>query len=219
MEVKQIYKNLYLYIFPNQFELCSTFFRLQEFYESPIRKIRGKYFTYENFINTYAYLKTKKDKKVKFTYFSDWNGFNVPGNIVANFEEKFNNNYTDKETKLLTELGNLTHNNFYLIGVVKGQEETIKHEIAHGFYYLNKAYKKEMSVLIKQLSKRIQKQIKKKLLSLGYCKQVVKDETQTYLSTGIEKGMISIFDYILHWNLLQKFKRVFKKYYKEIDEK
>ena len=41
MKIKEIYHpNLFLYTFPNQYELASTFIRLQEFYESPYKQIR-----------------------------------------------------------------------------------------------------------------------------------------------------------------------------------
>ena len=142
MEVKEIYKGLYLYTFPNQFELCHTFFRLQEFYESPIKQIRNKYFTYEDAITYYAY---DNKENPEFTYFKDWAGFNVPGNIVGDFEDLFCKDLTNKEIELLTESGTHEAEDYYIIGVIEGEENTMKHEIAHGFYYLNKAYKKEMN--------------------------------------------------------------------------
>ncbi|MHA1757230.1 MAG: hypothetical protein ACTSVV_10705 [Promethearchaeota archaeon] len=214
MQVKEIYKGLYLYTFPNQFELCSHFFRLQEFYESPIKQVRGKYFTLEDAITYYAY---DQKEEPKFTYFEDWAGFNVPGNIVNNFYRIFRTTLTNKERALFDEIiFEKEHEDFYLIGVIEGEEETMKHEVAHGFYYLNKAYKKEMNKLIKELPQRMKDRIKKELLSLGYCKQVVKDETQAYLATGIREGMVSIIDYTLYWNLIKKFEKVFKKYYAKI---
>jgi hypothetical protein len=215
MKVKQIYPGIYLYIFPNQFDLCSTFFRLQEFYESPIKKIRGKYFTYEQAIDAYAYLDLERKETPEFTYFEDWNGFNVPGDVVLNFNFLFQD-ITKKEEKILNKIDYSKAEDFYILGVVKGDEETIQHEIAHAFYYLNKEYKKEMNNLLKQMPKRMRKRIEKELLSIGYCKQVLKDEIQAYLSTEIREGMISIIDYTMYWHYLQKFKKTFKKYYKEI---
>jgi len=210
MKVEEIYKGLFLYSFPNQFELCHTFFRLQEFYESPIKQIRNKYFTYEDAITYYAY-----DQKEEpfFTYFEDWNGFNVPGNVVDKFIDLFADRMTDKEITLLDLFFTKNRGKYYIIGAVEGEEDTMKHEVAHGLYYLNKKYKRDMNKLIKALPNRIKEKIKENLLSIGYCKQVVKDETQAYLSTGIREGMLNIFDKIIYWKLLKQFKATFEKYY------
>lgn len=213
MKVKEIYPGLYLYTFPNQFELCSTFFRLQEFYESPIKQVRGKYFTLEDAITYYAY---DNKEKPEFTYYKDWAGFNVPGNIADKFFYKFGTDMTCKEGALFDEVIDCYGENFYLIGVEEGDEHCMKHEVAHGFYYLNKAYKKDMNKLFKALPKRIKDRMKQKLLSIGYCRQVVKDETQAYLATGVRKGMVSILDKIIYYKLINKFKTTFERYYKEI---
>lgn len=212
MKIKEIYPGLFLYTFPNQFELCSTFFRLQEFYESPIKQVRGKFFTYEDAISYYAY---DQKENPEFTYFSDWAGFNVPGHIVNKFDELFGKDVTPKEVSLLTETEE--KKKYYLIGVVEGEEDTMKHEIAHGLYYLNRKYKKEMNKLIKALPQSMVDSIREELLDLGYCKQVVKDETHAYLATGIRWGMVSIINYMIHYRLIGKFKKTFEKYYQEIN--
>ena len=92
----------------------------------------------------------------------------------------------------------------------------MKHEVAHAFYYLNKVYKKEMDKLIRVLPKRMKDRIKKELLKIGYCKRVVKDEIQAYLSTEIREGMISVIDYTINYKKIKKFQKTFNKYYEEI---
>ncbi len=213
MKIKEIYPNLFLYTFPNQYELASTFIRLQEFYESPYKQIRGKYFTLEKFMDLYA----KDQKDNKFTYFSDWNGFNVPGNIVYNFEDKFCQDFTDKEIKLLSPIGDLYKKNFYIIGVIKEGKDTIEHEIAHGLYYLNEDYKSEMSRIINNMPKIMKKMAEKYLLDNGYCKSVLKDELQAYFATGISRNMICIWHYIIFKSYILKIKHVCKKYYEEFE--
>ena len=207
MKVKEIYPNLFLYIFPNQYELASTFIRLQEFYESPYKQIRGKYFTLEKFMDLYA----KDQKKNKFTYFEDWNGFNVPGNIVMHFQYMFLNNITEKEEKLFSKITYL-NGEFYIIGVDNKGKNTIEHEVAHGLYYLNKDYNKQMSKLMKEMPKPLRSMAEKYLLKIGYCKAVLKDELQAYFATGIDKGMISIWYHVIYQSYIQKIKRVFKTY-------
>lgn len=212
MEVKEIYPNLFLYTFPNQFELCSTFFRIQEFYESPIKQIKGKYFTYEKIISYYAY---NQKSTPDFTYFKDWDGFNIPGNVIKKFIEIFNFNLSDKELTLLAPVEN-KQGKFYIIGAIDNDTETIKHELSHGLYYLNPRYKKEMNALFNKLSKYTQNSIKNGLVKAGYCSQVIKDETCAYLATGIRKGLINIINYIIDFNTIIQFKKIFNKYYVQI---
>lgn len=213
MKVKQILPGLYLYTFPNEFELCRTFFRLQEFYESPMKKLRGNYFTYEQAISAYAYYDKKKPE---FTYFSDWIGFNVPGDVIYDFNVLFQDK-TVKEYKMLDKIDySKRDGKFYIIGVVEGEENTMKHEVAHGLYYLNKEYKREMNDLLKQVPKNLQSKINKWLKKSSYCKSVYKDETHAYFSTGFNKKTLTKNQEKLHKNLIKKFKTTFEKYYKKV---
>jgi len=212
MKCKEIYPNLFLYTFPNQYELASTFIRLQEFYESPYKQIRGKYFTLEQFMDLYA----KDQKGNKFTYFEDWNGFNVPGHIVDDFHDQFESDFTDKEIKLFEELDDQV-DDFYIIGVVNKGKDTLDHEIAHGLYYLNDKYKKDMSELITKMPIPLRSRAEKYLKSIGYCKAVMKDELQAYFGTGLDKDMIPIWYHFIYQSYIEKIKRVFINYGKEIN--
>jgi hypothetical protein len=212
MKIKEIYPNLFLFTFPNKFELSSTFFRLQEFYESPIKKLKGKYFTYEQAISCYAY---DKKEYPDFTYFDDWDGFNVPGIAIKRFIKLFNGDLTEKELTLLSNIPK-TNKKFYFIGAIQDDEDILKHEIAHGLYYLNKEYKDKVDILIKILPTKIKNQIKDILLEEGYCKTVIQDETNAYLSTDVLPGMVTFLDYMLYWNIIRKFKVLFETYFKEI---
>jgi hypothetical protein len=216
MKSKEIYPGLFLYIFENQFDMCSTFFRLQEFFESPIKQLRGKYFTYEKGIEYYAY-----NNKVEplFSYFADWGGFNVPGKVVNKFKKVFKDDLTEKELALLNGIPTFPEkkaDKYYLIGCEVGEEENLKHEVGHGLYYLNKKYRQDMNRLIKLLPERIKLRIREKLLAEGYCKLVIKDEIHAYLATGVIEGMLKWYDYILHGTLLKQFKNTFEKYYSEL---
>jgi hypothetical protein len=102
----------------------------------------------------------------------------------------------------------ITGGKFYLIGALKGHTDVIKHEIAHGMFYLNPEYKDKMSKLVAELSSKSRNHIFKRLKEMGYTKEVFIDETQAYLSTsggssfGQDKNISTPFIYI------------FKKYYK-----
>ncbi len=213
MNVKEIYPNLFLYTFPNQYELASTFIRLQEFYESPYKDIKGRYFTLEKYMDRYA----KDQKDNKFTYFEDWNGFNIPGNIVLKFAQLFQNNLTKKEKKLLSKfMKTIVHQGFYIIGIVDEKDNTLEHELTHALYYLNEDYTKQMSLLVEQMPKPLRQRAEKHLKEMGYCKAVMKDELQAYFATGLDKGMISIWYHIIYQSYIQKIKKIFKTYSKDI---
>ena len=60
---RKIGNNIYLLMFENQFELCSTMLRFQEYYESP--KFKNKIFTLEEYKKWYS----KGNKKFTYYYF------------------------------------------------------------------------------------------------------------------------------------------------------
>jgi hypothetical protein len=87
-KLKEIYNRIFLVTIKDQYDLAMTFCRLQEYYESPFKQVRGKTFTMTEFQRMYA----KKFGDGVFTYPVDWAGFNVSGEVVdefmsANFED------------------------------------------------------------------------------------------------------------------------------------
>ena len=100
--------------------------------------------------------------------------------------------------------------------VIENDKQVTEHEVAHGLYYLNKEYKKEMVSLINKMPKGMRKMAEKSLINVGYCKSVLKDELHAYFATGIRKRMICIWHHIVYQRYIQKIKGVFKRYYKEV---
>jgi hypothetical protein len=153
--------------------------RLEEFYESPFKEIAGKYFTLDYYMDLYA----KRNGNV-FSYYQDWNGFNIPGNSVLAFYDAFKFDLRPKEVKILGHLSEMISSNnpnFYIIATHK--DDDVDHEIAHAMYYLNPEYKKECDKIYKTVPKQFKDKINKKLKEYGYSNKVYKDETQAYLST------------------------------------
>jgi hypothetical protein len=220
IEKKEVYPNIFSLRFNNQYETCSTFLRLQEFYESPFKEIKGHVFTLETYMDRYA-----KDKG-NFTYTSDWGGFNVPGHIVQKFFKDYRDAsepFLNKEYYLHEILEDQIYGDkkFYVIGHYEKdnlpdwtKEEdfhsTLAHELAHGLFYLNPKYKKTCLSLIEALPEKIKSKMSDKLLNTGgYCKAVLKDEFQAYLSTSDADFLKSIFGVGLH-RASQPFKKTFK---------
>ena len=167
---KKILNDIYLVHFKTQHEMASTFLRFQEHYESP--KFMNKIFTLREFKQWYV------KRKGKFTYYKDWDGFNIPSSIFDLFRKGKFNPLSSKEKLLLKLFKNETHN-FCIIAVHgKAHHHMLKHELAHALFYTNKKYKKKMLNIMKKYNL---KQLKKELLSWGdYSNKTLLDEVQAY---------------------------------------
>jgi hypothetical protein len=204
MKLIQKTDNIFQIEAETQYLLCMTFIRLQEFYESPFKDIRGRYFTLERYMDRYA------NENGNFTYPTDWNGFNVPGNVVRDFFDPYTFNFaydmSKKEYLLYHELLNLDligpksnpKKKFYLLGThtEKGEEknEALDHELAHAFWYLDSRYQRAQKENLGTLSKTATVQIHSALKWLGYTEEVFQDETQAYLSTCDAEYLEDIFE-------------------------
>jgi hypothetical protein len=212
VEKKELRKCIWSLRFRNQYETCSTFLRLQEFYESPFRGIRGCVFTLEEYMDRYA------QETGNFTYTLDWGGFNVPGQVVRNFFKSFEGMLLEKEKMLYDLLADQVRGSepFYVIGHYEpdaewSYESTLAHEVAHGLYHLNGSYKKKMLKLVAEMPEKARTQMENKLLgSGGYCRKVLKDEIHAYLSTSSPEFLKRYFKVPL-----VKVSKPFKKLFRE----
>lgn len=205
IEKEEIRENIFLLKFKNQYEITSTFMRLQEFYESPFKSIKDHYFTLENYMDKYA------QKNGNFTYTQDWAGFNVPDNYVRNFYEIFKHDLLNKEKTLYEKIKSqiISDKKFYLIGIY--ESDSLEHEISHGYYYLDNEYKTVMDTIISSSDQSFIKKIKSSLKKIGYCKERMDDEIQAYLSTEDNERLSNMLDVKIPHKLSLKFKEVFEK--------
>lgn len=186
--------------YKTQHDLCSTFVRVQEFYESPFDGIRGNYFTLDTFIDAYA------EKNGQFSYFSDWGGFNVPGNALIEFRDKFHWDFREKETVLYDCIGRdheenfiyYRNPNFYVIGTfgdsVDEAREYVIHELAHAYYYLEPSYRESQDSIYDNLPGDVKAKVGVVLIDMGYTEGVIRDETQAYFSTDCDETLAARFD-------------------------
>ncbi len=150
-------------------DLTKTMLRFQEHFESP--KFKDKFFSLEEFKTWYA--STTKSKK--FTYYSDWSGFNFPSKILKPFYEgKFDPLTAEEKTilDLLREEGD----KFYVIATFKNED--VKHETAHARFYVDAEYRKQVKKVVKTIDT---KPLFKVLKGMGYDKSVLIDEAHAYL--------------------------------------
>ena len=187
-KLEQIVPKVFLVTIKDQYDLAMTFCRIQEFYESSFKEIKGKAFTIAELQRLYS----KNFGHGAFTYPLDWAGFNIPGNIIYNLYHsdliKDHNEYDDVFEKILNKIGSEIEQDdkYYVIGSEPNNKDTINHELAHAFYYLYPAYKKKADLITDQLPQKIISGITSYLLSIGYNKKVLKDEFQAYLCSNAD---------------------------------
>lgn len=119
--------------------------------------------------------------KGKFSYFEDWAGFNIPGEILRPFYEGKFDPLTEKEKNLLKMLHDVA-GRFYVIGSVAGNPNDLLHEVVHGLFYVYPEYRRDVVARLKGLG---DKHIRERLLqSDGYDESVLDDEVNAYAVTG-----------------------------------
>lgn len=195
---RKVAPNIYLISFDNITNMCMTLLRFAEHYESP--KFRNKIFTLKEFK---AWYRTTRDGK--FTYYKDWAGYNIPSYVFVPFKQKKFHPLTIREKLFLNIIGNIK-DPFYIIVATKGQKGTIRHELAHGLFYTNKKYKAQVLKILPQLNT---KSVRKELLKVGYCKEVLQDEYNAFIVGGDEW----MFD---EERVMTKLNKLFDKYISEV---
>lgn len=186
--IKEVKPNIFAVIVKDRYDRAMLFCRVQEYYESPNPKFRGKNFS------IWDYMKWYNDKYGKgFSYGADWSGFNIPWKIINECIcklNKFESPYDHTMNEISYEISKRSTNGYVIAcGDVKG--DTFKHEICHGLYYADKEYRKRVDNITKQLPKNHYNIFKKNLLEMGYTTKVVDDEIQAYLQYGYENKSFS----------------------------
>ena len=216
MKCKKLGKQLLLFKFKTQKEITMTFFRMEEYYESPIKGL------YQNKFNVFDFLNESMDDDGKIDYFSKWIGFNIPGHSIKDWSELHCPNYTPKEMEVLNHINSKVDVSqpFYIIAAKEGNTDVMDHEIAHALFYLEKGYKARMSGLnlhFKQHWPKQHKKVQDWLKKMGYNKSVFTDETQAYMSTSNKKELTKKFgftstEYAEMNRVLREFRMVLQEY-------
>lgn len=209
IEKKTITDKIFLLIFDNQLDITSTFLRFQEFYESP--EFSGKIFTLEEYQKWYT------AEKGSFSYYEDWNGFNIPSHILKPFYEGKFDPLSEKEKQLLALFEN-QQGSFYIIGTHKGAkniEALLRHEIAHGLYYSNIEYREKIkNALVGYDTEKVKDNLRSKS---GYNEDVLDDEVHAYIIDG-SKSSGDIIKNVPD-QLITSLQNIFNQYYIDIDVK
>lgn len=188
MNVQLINGNIICFIAQTQYEMTSTFVRMGEFYESPYPNILNKFFTLDEFMDTYS---ANNDDKLE--YFDYWQGYNFPGSTLLQFIDAFKYNLRPKELYVVDMIKRNVdlNSSFYVIASVGNI--ALNHEYAHAQYYLNIEYKEQCEKIYNNMSKKSRNIIETYLTDNGYNEFTFGDETQAYLGTNTNKEMFDSF--------------------------
>ena len=117
-----------------------------------------------------------------------------------------------KQEQKLVDFCKKASENSYVIGTTSSAEyfeETIKHEFVHGAFYTNLEYRKEVIACIKNFGI---EPIDKCLLKMGYCNEVLTDETNAYVL--VEPDTIQEYVSVNNTkNLRDNLDKIFVKYF------
>lgn len=209
MKIKEILPQVFAIVVPDNYERAMLFCRVQEFYESPSKKIRHQKFSIWDYFRWYS----KKKGNGCFSYTSDFSGFNFPL-IVAKKCFEMNDIETpyDEQMKSLVDKLFVSGERQYMIGVDSLSNCTFQHEMAHGLYYTNIEYQSSMDEITEGISDFDSGKFKRNLKEIGYCSSVYRDEVQAYMSTEINKKITK--GVVNKKKLHQKYKSIFKRYKK-----
>lgn len=178
---KQPYNSVWVWA-DSQDELGLTFMRFQEHYESTNPDFKDKIFTQGQLKRWYS------ETYGSNSYHSHWVGFNFPSKVLIPFKEGLFDPLTTEEQKLL-ELFKYRSDNFYIIGAQNNS--TLRHELAHALYASNPKYKIEVDNFLKKNQKKL-KSTNLYILSKGYCKEVLNDEIQAYITDNDDNELINV---------------------------
>jgi len=171
-------EKIHLLTFENQKDITSTFLRFQEYYESP--NFRGKIFSLDEYRQWYVKTSPNGIRTGEFTYYSDWNGFNIPSYVLKPFYDGKFNPLSEAEEKLL-EIFKNEDGVFYIIGIHKENkkiDQLLTHETAHGFFHTNDDYRNNVKQIISKYDTgSIREELRTKA---GYHEEVLEDEVHAY---------------------------------------
>ncbi len=171
---------------------CYLFLRYQEFYEGYSKDIRNNRFTIDEYIKWYQ---DHYKNKEMFTYSYDWCGFNIPSESIEEcMSSIFDKNEYDEVMSKIFYSCQMENDNkkFYLLGVDSLDSDLLNHEMSHGMYYTDSDYKIAMDEITESIPVDSYAALKKIILDMGYGDNVIDDEIQAYMSTGLIESMSSI---------------------------
>jgi len=187
----EMYPRVFAVVIKDNYLRSRVFLRYQEFYESGSESFRGQGFKWKDFINYYK----EKTKSEIFTYHDDWSGYNIPCDSIESCMKLIPDlNFFDLIMYCIVDTIKelVGSDKFYLIGIDQSTGDDphlIYHEMAHALWFSDPSYKEKMSTLIRKMDSNIREKMLKKISDSGYGDNVLYDELQAYMATGLVGNM------------------------------
>jgi hypothetical protein len=180
-QIKEVKPNIFAVIIENNYDRAMTFCRVQEFYESPNTKFRGKQFSMWDYMKWYS-----EEYGKGFSYGNDWAGFNIPFDVLEicyRDMKEFETPYDEVMYKIYwTIQTQKSKGKAYIIGTGNTTGDTFRHEVCHGLWHTNSAFKKESKIVLSTIDPNHRSIFRQNLLDMGYADTVIDDEIQAYLT-------------------------------------
>jgi hypothetical protein len=163
--------------------ISRLFWRAQEMYESPNPDFREGAPSLLEYMRWYC---EEFSAAKTFTYDTDYVGFNLPAAAARRTMDATlpdPSEYDIAFARVAEGVGARQGGDYYLIGAVEGDRANTEHEISHGMFYLRPAYKAAAVKLVNALPER--DELFALLRAEGYSEEVLIDESQAYLATGL----------------------------------
>jgi len=127
-------------------------------------RFSGRIFSLEQYMDWYA------ARYGDFTYYQDWEGFNVPSTALRPFYEGKFDPLSEKEKRLLRLFENL-RKRFYIIGIHEGgAKNSLTHELAHALFFMDASYRRAVHAAMRGFDTSA---LTKQLAEAGYAKHVI----------------------------------------------
>lgn len=189
-----------------QKEISQLLIRFQEYYESPIPEIKGKIFTLGYLKSLYH--ESYRTERASFTYHDgnlfegDWTGFNFPSWVLEPFVKGLFDPLSPGEQDVVDLFG-CRQDDFYIIGTF-GENHAVEHEICHGLFYTEPKYKEKALTILGQYNNSGEftyDAFKEMLRDMGYCEEVLEDETQAYICADYDWLLTENGDDLKRYNI------------------
>lgn len=196
--------------FKTDYDMHLGLMRFSDFYEGS--KLKGQFFDHETFFRTWL------EEYGNFDMFETICGYNLTDRDIRKFFQIFQEDALwdiEKQVKRILAPYLKSKEKFCILSCNAGDHITLNHELAHGYYYLDKEYKNQMDEDVKALSPAVWRRVRAGLKELGYIDQVLMDEAQAFLSTSTMADLHDMFGN-LPWKQILKMQLRLQKTLEEI---
>ena len=181
-----VYFNKVLHLeFKDHKDMMLAFARVSEYHESPKEGVKWRAIGWAEWLMSYM----ATDGSVPF--FTEWEGFNVPVNVIQRWNSELTSLdgiMTEQEFEMLSQLGTCRLPIEYVLATVKGDEETLLHELAHSLYTVQPEYRTEVLLVMQETwgESMLRGDVFKSLIRAGYDSAIshLLDEWQAYMVAG-----------------------------------